>query len=444
MTITSRALSGARTRFVMLALLLFINSLVLESNEVVATSGFVSRVGTEQILWLWAADMLIVILASGAYSLVVDRTRRERLALGLFLVFSLVYAALYFLFVFSAPDWVSYPLLTVINDQQWLLFPMLIWALANDVFSIAEAKRMFPLLGIAVFAGGVFGNGLTAGVARWLAQGSRGSVGLLVFNSGLILLMAIILAVALGRIEITAHQSRQGEKVLDTLREGMAFVREVPAYRYLTLAMILLGVGFNVIEYQLIVSAAQAYSQTAGLEAFYATLRAVRIVLMLLVQGAATGWLLKRLGFKSIFALMPAALLPSLLLAFFWPSLSGAVIGEYLARVTLQGVDEPARRAFLGLVPDERRGRVSAFLDGYLYPFGAILSCGLIGATLLAVRQSLLTQAVGRALYFSLACVCTGIALWAITRFRVHYDTSMLNWRLKRRKRRSVLTDLDL
>ncbi|MFQ6015463.1 MAG: Npt1/Npt2 family nucleotide transporter [Anaerolineae bacterium] len=440
----SRVLPSERARFVMLALLLFSNSLVLESNEVIATSGFVSRMGAEQILWVWAADMLIVILTSGAYSLVVDRTKRERLAIRLFVGLSLVYVALYLLFLLGAPDWVSYPLLTVINDQQWLLLPMLIWALANDVFSIAEAKRLFPLLGIAAFAGGMFGNGLTAGVARWLAPGSRGSVGLLVSNAGLMLLMAIILVRALRRTKIVARQSRREEKVLDTLREGAAFIRDVPAYRYLTLSMILLGVGFNVIEYQLIASASQVYSQTARLEVFYATLRAARIVLMLLVQGVAAGWLLKRLGFKSIFAFMPTALLAGLLLAFFWPILAGAVVGEYLARITLEGIDEPSRRAFLGLVPDERRGRVSAFLDGYLYPLGSILSCGLVGATLFAVRQNLLTPRVGRALYFGLACACTGIGLWAITRFRAHYDASMLNWRLKRRKRVSVLADLDL
>jgi len=439
-----RVLPAERARFFTLAALLFINVLVLESNEVVATSGFVSNVGAEQILWVWAIDMLIVILTSGVYSLVVDRTKREWLAVAMCVGFSLLYVALYFLLRFDTPDWLSYSLLTVVNDQQWLLFPMLIWAIASDAFSTAEAKRLFPPLSIAAFAGGIFGNGLTALVARRVAQGGQGSVQMLLFNAGLLLVMVLILAVALRRLKVSARQSRQGEKVLDSLREGLAFVREVPSYRYLTLAMILLGVGLNVIEYQLIADASRAYSQTTGLEAFYAVLRAVRTGLMLLVQGVIAGWLLKRLGFKSVFVIMPSALLAGLLLVFFWPGLVAVIIGEYLARITLQGVDEPSRRAFLSLVPDERRGRVGAFLDGYLYPLGSLLSCGVVGATLFAVGRGLLTPELGRAIYIGLACLCAGAALWAIFRFRAYYDTSMLNWRLKRRRRKSILDGLDL
>ena len=119
-------LPAERSRALTLALLLFINSLILESNEVVATSGFVSRVGPEQILWVWAVALLAGMISSGAYSLVVDRTRRERLATAVFLGFAVLYVALYGLFRLGAPDSVSYPLLTMVNEQQWLLLPMLL------------------------------------------------------------------------------------------------------------------------------------------------------------------------------------------------------------------------------------------------------------------------------------------------------------------------------
>ena len=49
------------------------------------------------------------------------------------------------------------------------------------------------------------------------------------------------------------------------------------------------------------------------------------------------------------------------------------------AQQALYWVDIPARKAFEGLVPDERRGRVSAFLDGMLYSLGAVLGAMLLG-----------------------------------------------------------------
>ena len=50
----------------------------------------------------------------------------------------------------------------------------------------------------------------------------------------------------------------------------------------------------------------------------------------------------------------------ALILALAWPGIVGITLGNLLTRVVLLGVDEPARHAFQGLVPDERRGRVSA------------------------------------------------------------------------------------
>jgi ATP:ADP antiporter, AAA family len=437
-------LKEERARFGVLAALLFLNAVVLESNEVVATSGFVSRVGVEGIPWVWAADMLVVILTCGAYSLVVDRTKRQWLGTWLLAIFGVLYVALYASFWLGIPDWIPYSLLTVLNDQQWMILPMLFWALANDVFSTSEAKRLFPILAMAGFAGGVVGNGLTAASARWVSDGERGSIQLLLWNAGLLLLAAAILLVGQRTIAFTARQSRVGESVRDTLAEGYAFVREVPSYRYLAIAMVLLAVGLNVIEYQLIAVAATSYTPTSALETFYAAIRAIRICIMVVVQGVAAGWLLKRLGFESIFAIVPIALLFGIFMAFCWPAVAGLVVAEYVSRTALEGVDEPARRAFVGLVPDERRGRVSAFMDGYLYPVGSILSSCLIGVTLIAAGRNMISLESARIFYFAVALLCAATALYCIRQFHACYETSMLNWRLRRRHRGASLAKLDL
>lgn len=421
-------------RFLVLALLLFINALILESNEVVATTGFIGNVGVSQILWVWAADMAIVIVASGAYSLIVDHARRGWLAVRVFAGFSLVYIVLYAVFAMAAPDWLTYSLLMVINDQQWLLIPLLIWALANDMSTPAEAKTFFPRLGIAALIGALLGNALAALVARLTNQRS---IELLLLNAALISLAALILAATLRKFRVEAHQSRPGDKVLDALREGLAFVREVPIYRYLTLAMILLGIGFNTVEFQFVTRVAHAYPDAAAMQAFYGAFKAASVIALFLMQGVVATWLLKHLGFKSVFAFMPGALLISVTTMLALPGLLAAAAANYISRVTLIGLDEPSRRAFQGLVPDERRGRVSAFMDGYLYPLGTILGCGVIGAVLLAVSRQLVTQRTGELIYLGLALACVLAAAVAIVYFRRTYDQSLLNWRLRRRQRKT-------
>ena len=77
----------------------------------------------------------------------------------------------------------------------------------------------------------------------------------------------------------------------------------------------------------------------------------------------------------------------------------------------------------------------SAFLDGYLYPFSAVISCGLIGVCLLLVARRWLSPANGQALYLGLSAVGVAAGLRIAMRIRSVYDSSMLNWRMVGRRR---------
>jgi membrane protein YdbS with pleckstrin-like domain len=325
----------------------------------------------------------------------------------------------------------AYGLLLVITDQQWLLFPLVIWALANDIFSIAEAKRLFPILGIAAFSGGIVGNVVAANISRFVTE----SYQLLVFNAVLILLGAVVLIIAVPRLQLANRPAREGEKLLDSLREGIGFVREVPIFRYLTLSMILLGIGLNAVEFDFLYNVSTGITDPAAVQAFYGGFKVAVAVVLFILQGLVAGWLLNKLGFKHIFTSLPTAMFTGLSMALFFPSLLGVVAGNFVVRVIKMGIDEPSIKAFQGLVPDERRGRVSAFLDGYLFPFGSILSCIMIGALMIAVGNNVLAHSAARAIYLLVAMAAAGIALYSASRIASSYDSSMLNWRLKRRKR---------
>ncbi len=438
MALSSRIQAAERGRFAVLALLLFVNALALESNEVVATSGFISSIGVNQIVLIWALDMTIIVFTSGIYSLFVDRTRRPRLAITLFTSFAAIYAALYALFLVSRSP-VMYALLLVINDQQWLLFPLVVWALANDMFAVASAKRLFPLLGIAAFAGGIIGNMTAATVAQLFGA----NFSLLLFNALLLFTTGAILYFALKRVKLTVRQSRERISALDALQEGLGFVREVPVFRYLTITMILLGIGLNAIEFDFLSRVASSITEVSDLQTFYGGFKVAVALGLLLAQAVIAPWLLNHLGFKHVFMVMPAVMLLGLALAALGPGLIGVVLGNYLIRVSKVGVDEPASRAFQGLVPDERRGRVSAFLEGYLYPVGSILGSVTIAVLLGAASAGTIAESSVRVIYLALALVAACVALLAASRIRVDYDRSMLNWRLQRRKRGSTLATLE-
>ncbi|MEZ4869548.1 MAG: hypothetical protein R3C14_49950 [Caldilineaceae bacterium] len=431
---------GERWQFIAIVAFLFINSLVLESNEVIATSGFVSHVGVQHISWIWALDMLVVMLTAALYSLIVDRTNRVVLTMRLFGLFSLLYLGFYGLFQIENLAWLTYPLLTILNDQQWSLFGLLIWALASDTFSTAQSKRLFPLLAMSVIVGSIAGNSAVAGVSQLLQE--RGDW-LLLFNA---MLMGALALVVLwfqyrGKLIATVRAAGHTDHLLDILHEGFVFVQDVPMFRYLALAMIPAGLAYNTLEFHLLYTLSTM--DAVMLQTTYGLFKSVTAVSLLLIQAFVTTRLLNHLGLRRIFVFLPIILLVGLSSALLLPAFA-IFVANYLSRVTLQGIDEPARQTLKNLVPDERRGRVSAFLNGYLYPIGSILGCIQIGLIMQLVRHGTITATIGQWSYLTISILCMIFALWSALQICQHYDASLLNWRLDRRKRRSSIPNLDL
>jgi AAA family ATP:ADP antiporter len=421
---------GERVWLLTLAVLFFAGSMVEASNEVVATSGFISHLGASHILWLWAADALIVILAVSAYALIVDRTNRRRLTIVLFAGFGAGYVVVFGLFVLGAPDGVTYTTLKLMNSQQDNLLPLVLGALAADVFTLSESKRLFGLLAGAEIVGELAGNGLAVGVVRLL----NGNAGLLLCNAAWLCAGAVVLSVAVRRITPPTRQAHAPDRLVDVLRDGLVFVREVALFRYLTLSMFLLGIGWTVLQYQFFADLAATFPEAGELQFSYGSFKIAIIALLLVVQTVGLRWLMRWAGFRSIFTVMPGVLLVSLTFILAWPGLLSVVFGWCLAQVTEQGINDPSEQSFLGLVPDELRGRIGAFLYGVLYQVSYLLGYILIGAVLLLAR----TPETGRLMYLSLGWAGVVVALWAALRIRTHYEEGLLNWRFQRRRRGGV------
>lgn len=173
----------------------------------------------------------------------------------------------------------------------------------------------------------------------------------------------------------------------------------------------------------------------------------VTLCLTINISGAVSQFLaqplMNQLGLKTIFALQPLFSLVASSLMIAAPNFMGSLIGIFLQKSTQYGVDEPARKALQALVPQERRGRVSNFIDGYMIGLG-----GILGALIIAMMTitGWLTglDLVGSNLYLVGAIVASVVALISTWKMYQTYNISMLDWRLHRRKRGdSVLDSLD-
>ena len=228
-----RLRAGESTIVLSMGLLLLLNAIARQVSSIVGISGFLNSGSVDGILIVLAVDYFIILLMTGVQSLLIDRfdhiTILRAMSFGFALVFALV--LVFFSFDLDIPPRFNYALLYIIAEQQWLVFPLVFWVLANDVFSMAQAKRLFPLMASFGFAGKLLGSVLT-GISPSLSQRlGVTQVGILGINVLIYFLALVILIVGFRNVHIRKRTPRS-ETVRQTVSEGWGFVREVPAFRY--------------------------------------------------------------------------------------------------------------------------------------------------------------------------------------------------------------------
>lgn len=425
-----------------LGLLLLSNSLALEVAEVVSISGFLSQVDAPQILFVWFVDMVLIIMTAGLQSLVVDRFKRVSLMCWMSFALAMVYLVMRLMFVFNVPGWLNYSFLFLLADQQWLFFPLIFWILANDLFMVAEAKRLFPLIASFGFVGQILGLGISAAAPVFLSRMGIKTHELLSLNA-LIYMATYLLATAGLRKASIRETVEKHETVRETLSEGWGFVREVPSFRYLMLTMIAVSLIITILDFHFLsVSEVTFASNPDSFQTFYSLYRLGLTVISIIVQSFLTSRILNRVGLKKAFFFMPLSIFVSAAAAMGFPGLVSSTAGIALSRLTQDTIDESSRKAFQALVPEERRGRVSMFMDSYMFAIGTIIGCVILGVVVFLVGP-FVDGAVRNYIYLAIANLVGVFAIWAVFRMHTVYDSSLLNWRLKRRQRRGLTGVMD-
>ncbi len=434
---------GEAKLVLLMGFLLLGNSAALAVSNVVSVSGFLSEVGVNEILLVWIADMLLVALATGLQSLIVDRFDRVSLLRWMGFCFGLIYVILRMMFVFHVPGWINYSILFLLTEQQWLFFPLIFWILANDIFDMAQAKRLFPLIASGNFIGQVLGLGIAAVAPGLMTRMHVDHAELLSMNVLIYLMIYVLIGEGLGHIKPVKRPS-QPETLRETLTEGWGFVREVPSFRYMTFVMIAAILGFTIVEFHFlaVISSDASYSDADSFQTFYSLYSLGATVAAILIQSLLASRIINKMHLKSIFFIFPLVLFSGLAWLLIWPtSILSVLTGVTLPRLSKETIDESARKSFQALVPPERRGRVSMFMDSYLFAIGAIAGSVILGVVILLGKWLDISHVYY--IYLAIAIGAAAVAIGFSVKFYQAYDASLLNWRLKRRQRVSVLDKLE-
>ncbi|MFM8320727.1 MAG: hypothetical protein ACKOC5_07405 [Chloroflexota bacterium] len=330
MTIANRVLRlrpGEAGTVLTMGLVLIINFLAQQISEITAISNFLSNVGGNWILLVWIVDSVVILVSMGLQSLIIDRFNRIRLMRIMILVFGLFFLLVRGLFYIGAPDWLCFGLWYLLATQQLVFFPVIFWILANDMFDMAQATRLVPLITSLGFVGRLLGIGVSLAVPPLMSRYA------LFKPEGLLYVSAVLYLLALLSFSIATRSTRlrqttvPHETVKETLSEGRDFVREVPAFRYLAIGAMALLACDVFIEFRFLVASGQAYPDPGSYQTFYALYRLALTVLAMLIQGLLTSRIITSITLKNTFMVKPVATFLGSLLMLFSAGLFGAVGG---------------------------------------------------------------------------------------------------------------------
>lgn len=416
---------------IILGFLLLGNSLARQVAGIVGLSGFLSTSGVNSMLLVMGIDYLVVLAVSAVQSLIVDRFDRKKLLAGVCLIFMLVFICLRVLFLLHAPEWLSYAIMYLVAEQQLIFFPLIFWVLANDLCNMAQSKRLFPFISSWSFVGKILGIGIAAATPTLFTKIGIPTEEILSLNV-LIYLIAFLLVIFGLKDQVIRKTAQAKENVQETMREGWDFISNVPSFRYLIIAILAMAVCDTIVEFRFLVISNASIPQQGAYQEFYSLYRLGATLLSFVMQTFFTSKIISRLNLKNVFYILPVVTLLGSVGLFFFPGLSVALTAMVSLKMVRETIDDSSRKSFEALVPEERRGRVSTFMDSYLPAIGTVASClvtGIIVLIGLGIRRDL------SGVYIAVAVAGAMVGIWSITKMRFFYDSSLLNWRLKRRQR---------
>ncbi|HNC37654.1 MAG TPA: Npt1/Npt2 family nucleotide transporter, partial [Saprospiraceae bacterium] len=355
-----------------------------------------------------------------------------------------LYLLLEFLFAFNAPEWLTFPSLYLLADQQFMIMPLAFWALASDVYAVTESKRVFPFIASGAVIGGLLGNGAAA-LVTYLAEKYTFGLSQIFIAIAIILLASVLfLRMTFMKVTLRTRQSREETANLqDTIKIGMDYFLNIPLFKAVGILMFLTGLILTLLEFNFLSVIDNTVGSDLEFQRFLGYYKAVQTSGLLIFQWLITSRVLPRIQLKNSFMVLPAAMAIASGLAAFIPALFGAASARFVARTVYTGWDDPARKTLQGLVPDEKRGRISAFMDSYFVTTATVLGCIVLILLFGLVSLGVLSRAFVQWIYLGIAGVASLVAIVVFLNLRKIYDASMLNYRLARSKRKSVLDGIE-
>ena len=342
---------------------------------------FLNALGIKWLPYMYVANAFAVVACALIYSSFVDKISRSLLVLISFSVFIGALVLSRFVLVFEM-TW-FYVALYMIVQVIWLLSVMLFWTFAGDLFDTRSSKRLFPVINM----GGLVGM-VVAGFGGKPLVSLMGTENLIAVWGGTLFAAAPICLWTLKRFggPKGAATSRTADantgalsQMRDDFRDGCAYMRDSPLMKNLALITLAQWIVFTLVDYLFNAETRVHFeSNTDAMSGFFGIFRGLAGAAALLVQLFATTQLISVFGVGKTMLVQPGFLVMSTgAMRLMYGFITGC-IAKWGDHVLLYTIQESSYQLLYNPVPMDRRGRMRAFVEGYIKP----VSMGIGGVAL--------------------------------------------------------------
>lgn len=402
----------------LMQLYIFLVITVLLLVKPTVTALFLSGLGPEKLPYGYLMVAVVAVLSSVFYNKMIRIFSIKAVALATIMIFSGLFFLLSFV-VYSkiAEAWILYFYYIIIS-----LFGVLVtsqfWVIANIVFDLREAKRLFGFIGAGAIAGGIFGGYLTTFLANFFGNSIVSLI------AGILLLLCIPLIFWIWRVRVDhlnkyTKEERKKEEEVSGSSWSVVF-----GSKHLANLSAIVGVSVVVaklVDYQFNDLSHMVFSDPDELASFFGFWFSTFNIIALLLQLFLTNRFMSRFGVTTNMMFLPMGLAIGSFLFFIFPELWVMVLIKGVDGSFKQSLNKAAYElSFLPVSYDVKK-QAKPFIDVVIDS----IATGLTGFLLLYLINGLNLEAK----YFTFI-ILFFLLIWIFLIFRLresYFDTFRKN-----------------
>ncbi|MCB0688539.1 MAG: hypothetical protein KDC53_18495 [Saprospiraceae bacterium] len=349
---------GEHERALLMQLNFFLIIATLLIVKPTVTGIFLSELGASKLPLAYLLVAVVAIAVSSLYAKILGRINLNRIIHGTLYVSVFLFILFGFLLRHGAVSgWILYTFYIVVAIFAVLSVSQF-WVLANVIFNVRQAKRIFGFIGAGAIGGGIVGGYITT-----LLAGPLGSENL-IFVAAAILFICIPTTHYIWQKFVLSSQTRfQRRKKIPKLDHPLFLIRKSKHLTNLSVLIAISVVVAKLVDYQFSAITSSIITDPDELTAFLGFWFSNFNVFSLLIQLILTRKIVNKIGIGGSIFLLPASILIGAVLVLVVPSLWSAVILKSSDASLKQSLNRATFELLVVPIPPEIKNQVKIFID---------------------------------------------------------------------------------